>query len=143
MPPWIWIVVVVVAIAVIGAALIAQRRRAGRVRLRLRPLPAEAIEGYRARADDLERLFVTQPRQATVAAKLLVDDILVRIGYPVRLTDRERIDDLRRHDARNAERYAGGTEIKADANSEQMRRALASHLGMARDLMDSPRDTGA
>lgn len=144
MPIWAWILVaVVVVLAVAAGAALALRSRRAAPKLQLRPLPPAAVEGYLQRADELEKLFVSQPREATAAAKLLVDDMLVRMGYPIRLTDHERVRDLRGPDPQNADRYQVGADMKGDASTEQLRRALHAYLEMAREIAKRPSEPAA
>ena len=144
MPVWAWILVAVVVVLVLGVAVaFALRSRRRSVRLELRPLPEAVIAGYLERADELERLFVTQPREATAAAKLLVDDMLVRTGYPIRLTDHKRVRDLKGPDPKNADRYLVGADMKGGASTEQLRRALQAYLDMARDIAARPSEPAA
>ena len=59
----------------------------------------------------------------------------MRMGYPTRLTDRERMTDMASVDRRHAERYRTGLALKPDSTTEEMRRALQAHLDLARDLL--------
>ncbi|MGH7777971.1 MAG: hypothetical protein ACREPI_12455 [Candidatus Dormibacterales bacterium] len=139
MPIWGWIVVAVVVVLLAATAVVLWRRSRRRPpMLQLRPLPEGVLPGYLERADELEKLFVSQPREATASAKLLVDDMLVRMGYPIRLTDHERVRDLRRPDPENADRYQVGADIKGDASTEQLRRSLQAYLDMAREIATRP-----
>src|SRR6266851_3081549 len=101
----LWVVVVAVAIAVLLLiALTAVMKR--RVKpFETRMFPANYVEPYERRIDEVERMFVAQPREAVAAAKLLVDDMLTRMGYPVRISNEERVRDLRHFSRTQSDRY--------------------------------------
>lgn len=135
----IWVGVVVVVIAVLlGLAFFGMRRRS-RKPFETRPFPQNYIEPYEHRIDEVERMFVNQPREAVAAAKLLVDDMLTRMGYPVRMSNEERVRDLRFYNKTHAERYRTGI-FKGEPTTEDMRRALKGHLDTARELLAESRD---
>jgi hypothetical protein len=131
-------VVILIAVAVLLViALIAvaafRRRSAG---FSVRPLPANLVSAYEGRLPELERQFVSQPREAVASAKLLVDDMFHRMGYPVRMEARERAQDLRRHHRKIGERYSRAASLKADATTEQLRQSLQGYLEISRELLD-------
>src|SRR5919108_3461984 len=115
------VVVVIIVLAVLGVAM---SRRGRRVAFEPRALPAEELEGREGRIDEIERMFVHQPREAVAAARLLVDEMLSRMGYPVRLTAVERSRDLAHFNRGFADRYRSAGELRDDASTEEMRRAL-------------------
>jgi hypothetical protein len=130
----LWVVVVVVAIAVLLlVALTAVMKR------RVKPFetsmfPANYVEPYERRIDEVERMFVAQPREAVAAAKLLVDDMFTRMGYPVRISNEERVRDLRHFSRTHSDRYRLATGLKAHPTTEDLRRSLQAYLDTARDL---------
>ncbi len=136
----LWVVVVVVAIAILlaiaFAGVLGRRRRAP---FETRMFPENYIDPYWRRIDEVERMFVNQPREAVAAAKLLVDDMLTRMGYPVRISNEERVRDLRYNNRSFADRYRLATSIKSDPSTEDLRRALQAYLGTARDLVGEAR----
>jgi hypothetical protein len=137
----LWVVVVVVAIAVLLLVALAAILR-GRVRpFETRLFPAGYVEPYEHRIDEVERMFVSQPRDAVAAAKLLVDDMFTRMGYPVRITNEERARDLRHYSRTHADRYRLATGLKAAPTTEDLRRALHAYLDTARELVAEARKT--
>src|ERR1700737_1080675 len=91
----LWAVVIVVAIVLllaIGVRAVTTRR--GRAAVETRSLPASYFAAYEARMTELQAMFVDHPREAVASAKQLVDDMTMRMGYPTRLTDRERMTDM-------------------------------------------------
>jgi len=132
----LWTVVVVVAILLVLAIVIrAVTNRRGRSAFQTRPLPPSYLAAYEARITELQAMFVNHPREAVAGAKQLVDDMTMRMGYPTRLTDRERMTDMASVDRRHGERYRTGLALKPDSTTEEMRRALQSYLDLARDLL--------
>jgi hypothetical protein len=100
-----------------------------------RALGAADLEGREERIDEIERMFVHQPREAVAAARLLVDEMLTRMGYPVRLTAVERSRDLAHFNRGYADRYRSAGELRDDASTEEMRRALKGYLDTAREIV--------
>lgn len=139
MQTWIWVIIALVVIAVLLAIALAGRRSRRRAPFETHMFPANYVEPYTRRIEEIERMFVGQPREAVAAAKLLVDDMLTRMGYPVRMSPEERARDLRHMDRGRADRYGTAGSLKNDANTEEMRRALQHYLGLARDLLDDAR----
>jgi hypothetical protein len=133
---WV-IVIVIVALILLGIAVYFSRRGRRRRDFEVRQLPPELVSSYQGRIAELESMFVSQPREAVAAARLMVDDMLVRMGYPVRLNDDERIRDLQGTDSSLGERYRLGTSLKNDATTEQLRRAMQSYLEISRNLTGS------
>lgn len=135
----LWVVIVVAAIAILlGIALtgaLRQRRRPFETRM----FPASYVDPYDRRIAEIERMFVGQPREAVAAAKLLVDDMLTRMGYPVRISNEERVADLRHFSRTHADRYRLATGMKNDPSTEELRRALQAYLDTARDLIGDAR----
>ena len=132
----LWAVVVVVAILLLLAIVVrAVTVRRSRPAFETRELPARYLTAYEARMTELQAMFVNQPREAVAGSKQLVDDMTMRMGYPTRLTDRERMSDLGSVDRRHATRYKTGMELKPDSTTEEMRRALQAHLELARELL--------
>ena len=135
----LWVVVVVVAIAVLlGIALAGAARRRQRP-FETRMFPQNYIEPYDRRIAEIERMFVAQPREAVAAAKLLVDDMLTRMGYPVRISNEERVRDIRHFSRTHADRYRVATSLKHDPSTEDLRRSLQAYLDTARDLIGDAR----
>ena len=139
MHDWIWVIVVVAAVAVLLVLAVVGLRRRNRKPFETHAFPANYVDPYTRRIDEIERMFVNQPREAVAAAKLLVDDMLTRMGYPVRMTNEERVRDLKHFSKERSERYAIATIFKGDPSTEQMRRALQAHLATARELLDENR----
>ena len=132
----LWAVVVVVAILLVLAIIVrAVTNRRRRPAFETRALPASYIAAYEARMAELQAMFVNNPREAVASSKQLVDDMTMRMGYPTRLTDRERMTDMAAVDPKHAERYRTGLALKPDSTTEEMRRALQAHLDLARDLL--------
>ena len=136
----IWVIVVVAAIAILLAiALFGALGRRRRAPFETRMFPQNYIDPYGRRIDEIERMFVGQPREAVAAAKLLVDDMLTRMGYPVRISNEERVRDLRYNNRAAADRYRLATSLKSDPSTEDLRRALQAYLDTARDLVGQAR----
>ncbi|HEY8811206.1 MAG TPA: hypothetical protein VIO86_01805 [Candidatus Dormibacteraeota bacterium] len=132
----LWAVVVVVAILLVLAILVrAVTNRRARPTFETRALPASYLGAYEARMTELQAMFVDRPREAVAGSKQLIDDMTMRMGYPTRLTDRERMTDMASVDRRHADRYRTGLELKPDSTTEEMRRALQAHLDLAHDLV--------
>lgn len=129
------IVAVVVVLLVVVVVVVAISSRRGRAQFQVRPLPPDEIGAREARIDEIERMFVNQPREAVAAARLLVDEMLTKMGYPVRLTAQERARDLRYNNRAHADRYSSAGGLKDDANTEEMRRALKGYLDTAREIL--------
>ena len=132
----LWVAVIAIAIILVLALIIrAIAGRRSRPSFETRELPASYVGAYRARMTELQSMFVDHPREAVAGGKQLVDDMTMRMGYPTRLTDRERMSDLAAVDRRHSERYQAGMVLKPDSTTEEMRRALQSYLDLARDLV--------
>jgi hypothetical protein len=132
----LWAVVVVVAILLLLAIVFrAATNRRGRPSFQTHSLPTSYVGAYEARITELQAMFVNHPREAVAGAKQLVDDMTMRMGYPTRLTDRERMADMASVDRKHGERYRTVLELKTDSTTEEMRRALQAHLDLARDLL--------
>ena len=125
-------VAILLVLAIIVRAVTHRRRRPA---VETRALPASYIAAYEARMAELQAMFVNNPREAVASSKQLVDDMTMRMGYPTRLTDRERMTDMAAVDPKHAERYRTGLALKPDSTTEEMRRALQAHLDLARDLL--------
>ena len=94
-----------------------------------------AIGRYTAWMACLRGCFVHRRREAVAGAKRLGEDMTMRMGYPTRMTDRERMADMASVDRKHADRYATGLALKPDSTTEEMRRTLLSYLDLARDLL--------
>ena len=140
MQTWIWVIIALVVIAVLLGIAMAGMRGRRRAPFETHAFPANYVEPYTRRIEEIERMFVNQPREAVAAAKLLVDDMLTRQGYPVRMSPSERVRDMRYTDRSRADRYGAASAIKDNANTEEMRRALQHYLGIAKDLLGEARD---
>jgi hypothetical protein len=136
---WLIVAIVVVVVIVLAVVYLVMSRRGQRVGFEPTALPVEELEGRQDRIDEIERMFVNQPREAVAAARLLVDEMLVRMGYPVRLTSAERSRDLAHFNRTHADRYRVAGELRDDANTEEMRRALKGYLDTARDIVGEAR----
>lgn len=135
----VWAIVIVVAIAVVLALVALMMRRRVQRPYEIHTFPQDYISPYEQRIEEVERMFVNQPREAVAAAKLLVDDMLTRMGHPVRMSGEERVRDLRRFNREHAGRYRLGSDLKKDPTTEEMRRALKAYLDTARDLIGDAR----
>lgn len=139
MPEQFWVVVVVAAIAILLlVALMGIMKRRTRP-FQTRMFPDNFVEPYERRIEEMERLFVSQPREAVAGARLLVDDMLARMGYPVRISNEERVRDLRHFNRTHADRYRLATGLKANPTTEDLRRSLQAYLDTARDLCGEAR----
>lgn len=138
MQTWMWVVLVVAVIAVLLLIALGERGRR-RAPFETRMFPANHMEPYARRIDEIEKMFVNQPREAVAAARLLVDDMLTRQGYPVRMSPDERVRDLRHFGRQRSDRYAAASKLKNDATTEDMRRALQHYLSLARNVLDDAR----
>lgn len=132
-------VVVVVAILAVLVAVTAFRRRRERD-FEVRPLPASRVQPYRERLDELETLFVTQPRQAVAGARQLVDDMLAEMGYPARLGRDDRVRDIAFSNRGHAKRYRTAVVLDDRSTTEEMRRGMEQLLAMGRDLLTDSAD---
>lgn len=132
----IWMVVIAIAVILLVAIIVrAVSARRSRPAFSVRALPASYVGAYQARITELQGMFVDHPREAVAGAKQLVDDMTMRMGYPTRMTDRERLDDMTSVDRRHGERYGVGLGLKTESTTEEMRRALQSYLDLCRDLL--------
>src|SRR5918911_3517788 len=133
---WTWVIVVLVVIAILLAiAVFASRNRRRRRGFEVRQLSRDQAAAYEGRISELEAMFVSQPREAVAAARMMIDDMLIRAGYPVRLNEEERIKDLGSVDRDLGDRYRLGVGLKSDATTEQLRRAMNGYLEMARNMI--------
>lgn len=136
----VWVVIVVAAIAILlGIALFGVLGRNRKAPFETRLFPENYIDPYFRRIDEVERMFVNQPREAVAAAKLLVDDMLTRMGFPVRISNDERVRDLRHFNRTHSDRYRIATRLKSDPSTEDLRRSLQAYLETARDLVGEAR----
>src|SRR5438477_2614181 len=135
----LWVVVVVVAIAVLLLIALTSVMRRRNKPFQTQMFPANYVEPYERRIDEVERMFVAQPRESVAAAKLMVDDMLTRMGYPVRISNDERVRDLRHFSRTHSERYRLATRLKADPTTEDLRRSLQAYLDTARELCGEAR----
>lgn len=135
MHDWIWVIVVVAAVAVLLVLALVGLSKRNRKPFETHPFPANYVDPYTRRVDEIERMFVNQPREAVAAAKLLVDDMLTRMGYPVRMSNEERVRDLKHYSRDRSERYLTATNFKGEPSTEQLRRGLQAHLATARELL--------
>jgi ElaB/YqjD/DUF883 family membrane-anchored ribosome-binding protein len=131
----LWVIVGIVALLVIIAVVVYAMSRRRRAPFEVRPVPENYVAQYQDRIDELERMFVNQPREAVAAAKLLVDDLLTRMGYPVRMNEQERLRDLKYQHRQHMDRYRTGVGLKDTASTEQLRRALRNYLEMTREML--------
>jgi FtsZ-interacting cell division protein ZipA len=140
---WLIVAIVVVVIIVLAVVGFVMSRRGRRVGFEPKALPMQDVEGREERIDEIERMFVHQPREAVAAARLMVDEMLTRMGYPVRLTSAERSRDLSHFNRSHADRYRVAGELRDDASTEEMRRALKGYLDTARDIVAEARGRAA
>ena len=137
MQEMLWVAVVVVAVLLVVAFIVrAISNRRGRPSFRTRSLPVGYFSAYQTRIQELQAMFVNQPREAVAGAKHMVDDLMMRLGYPTRLDERERMRDLAHVHRPLAEHYKAGVALKSDSTTEDLRRALQHYLDLARGLMD-------
>ena len=139
MPELFWVVVVVVAIAVLLLIALAAVMKRRVKPFQTRMFPANYVEPYERRIDEVERMFVAQPRESVAAAKLLVDDMLTRMGYPVRISNEERVRDVRHFSRTHSDRYRLATSLKSNPTTEDLRRSLQAYLDTARELCGEAR----
>lgn len=137
----LWVVVVVVAIAVLLLIALTSVMRRRTKPFRTQMFPANYVEPYERRIDEVERMFVNQPREAVAAARLLVDDMLTRMGYPVRISNEERVRDIRHYNRTHSDRYRLASGLKSNPTTEDLRRSLMAYLDTARDLCGEARKT--
>src|SRR5919201_1762285 len=137
----VWVIVAIVAILIVVLLVIGAVARRRRKPFETRPIPADLVSTYESRIPEIEQMFVNQPREAVAAAKMLVDDMLTRMGYPARMNADERVRDVRMAHRTHYDRYRMGSGLKSDATTEELRRALRGQLDMARDLMGDARKT--
>jgi hypothetical protein len=139
MPELFWVVVVVVAIAVLLmiAFMGVMKRRTRPFETRM--FPESYVEPYERRIEEMERLFVSQPREAVAGARLLVDDMFTRMGFPVRMTNDERARDLRHFNRTHSDRYRLASGLKSNPTTEDLRRSLQAYVDTARDLCGNAR----
>ena len=114
-------------LAVAGAVLLL-RTRGRRSAPGSRPLPGTLVEPYKSRLPEIER---QQPQEAAASAKLLVDDMLNRMGYPVRMATEERVRDLRGRRRAIADLYKEAAGPKSEPQE-----SLQRYLEIARRLLD-------
>src|SRR5256885_1056183 len=139
-PTAIWIGgAVVLAIVVVLLAIIAVRRRGRGRDFEVRPLPADRLESFATRLDELERKFVTTPREALAEARQTVDEMLALMGYPARLAPSDRARDVASVDRTRGRRYHAAAMVDHRATTEEMRRAMQHLLTMGRDLLAESR----
>jgi len=133
----LWMVVIAIAVVLlIAIAARAINARRSRPAFQVRGLPASYLGAYQARMTELQAMFVEHPREAVAGCKQLVDDMIMRMGYPTRMTDRERLADIASVDRSHADHYKVGMSLKPESTTEEMRRALQSYLEMARSLLE-------
>ena len=130
----VFVAVIVAVLIVTLIVTIATRGRRGTPGIR--PLPYNLVQPYESRLPEIERLFVSQPRESVAAAKLLVDDMFNRMGYPVRMGNDERVRDLRPRHRPLADLYKQASRIKSDPTTEQMRQSLQRYVEIARKVLD-------
>jgi hypothetical protein len=137
MNEFIWAVVVLAAIvlvvAFIARAIVGHRAAPA---FRPRSLPVGYFDAYQTRITEIRAMFVEQPRDAVAAARHMVEDLMVRLGYPTRLTEDERRADLASVERRHGEWYRTGTTLRTDATTEELRRSLQAYCDLARNLID-------
>lgn len=142
----IWAIVVLAALVLVIAFIVRQVTGRHTPAFTTRPLPAGYLDAYQNRITELQAMFVDRPREAVAGARHMIEDLLVRLGYPTRLTEEERRTDLAGIDRRHGDLYRSATMLKADATTEELRRALQSYCDLARDLIsrqsDQIRDRG-
>lgn len=138
----VWVgVAIVVAIVVVAVVVTAVRRRRG-PGFQVHALPADRLDGYEQRLDELERLFVSEPREALANARQLVDEMLVQMGYPARLKPAERARDLSYSSREHARRYNTAAMAGDSSTTEEMRRAIKHFVDMGRELVADSRSDG-
>ncbi len=139
-PLWVAAAAVVAAAILVAVAVVGAGRRRRRAPFPIHRFPEDLIQPYEHRVEEIERMFVDRPREAVAAARLLVDDMLTRMGFPVRISGEERARDLRHVDREWSAAYRTASAVRPDASTEQLRRSLQACLTTARDLLDRHRD---
>jgi hypothetical protein len=137
----LWVIVAIAAVVILAIIIIAAVVRRRRKPFSTRELPGELLGGYENRIPEIEQMFVNQPREAMAAARMLVDDMYTRMGYPARMHASERVRDIRSFNRDHAHRYRMAADLKKDATTEEMRRALRAQLEIARSLIADGRRT--
>lgn len=132
----IWAILILAAIVLVIAFVARQVSARRRPAFATRPLPIGYFSAYQTRIRELQGMFVEQPREAVAGARHLVEDLLVRLGYPTRLTEEERRADLASVERRHGDWYRTGMTLGADATTEELRRALRAYCDLARDLIE-------
>jgi hypothetical protein len=133
-PEVVWLIVVVAAVVIL-AMIVIGFIRGRRKPFETRPIPADLVESYEARIPEIEQMFVNQPREALAAARMLVDDMYTRMGYPARMNASERVRDIRYFNRGHSDRYRLAATMKDGASTEEMRRALRAQLEIAREIV--------
>ncbi len=132
----LWVVVIALAVILVLAFIVRMiTNRRSKPTFETRELPGSYVSAYETRMNELQAMFVSNPREAVAGAKQLVDDMTTRMGYPTRLTDRERLTDMASVERKHADHYKVGMALKPDSTTEEMRRALQSYLDLARGLL--------
>jgi len=136
MSEFIWAILVLVAIVLVVAfvarALVGRRPTPA---FATRSLPVGYFNAYQTRITELQAMFVERPRESVASAKHMVEDLMVRLGYPTRLTEEERRTDLASVDRRHGDWYRLGTTLRSDATTEELRRSLQAYCDLARALI--------
>ena len=127
---------VALLVLLVAAFVLLRTTRGRRPRVKVQSLPAKLVQPYESRLPEIERLFASQPREAVAAAKLLVDDMLNRMGYPVRISNEERVRDLRGRNRRLADSYRSAANLRSDPTTEQLRQALQLYVGIAHTVLN-------
>src|SRR6266700_7616288 len=137
-PTWV-VVAILVAIIILLVLAVVARFRPGRRDFELRPLPADGIDAYERRLDELESLFVSKPREAVATARQLIDEMLAHMGYPARLKAADRARDIAHASRAHAKRYRTAAGIDDRSTTEEMRQSLKHFLDMGRELIAEAR----
>ena len=140
----IWTGVAIVVAIVIVLLVVTTVRRRNRVRdFEVRSLPADRLDSFSTRLDELERAFVTRPREALAETRQVVDEMLGLMGYPARLGAADRARDIAHVDRGRGRRYQAAAVVDDRATTEEMRQAMQHLLSIGRELLAESRPATA
>jgi len=130
-----------------AAEHVLRAREQRRAELDIKPLSAHRQQHYLAEWQRVQAAFVEDPSGATIAADVLVTQVMIDRGYPTSNYD-EQIETLSVDQARTIDHYRQAHEIsqadlRGEASTEQLRQALVHYRALAHDLLgtdDAGRD---
>lgn len=111
---------------------------------RLKPLSAAERSSFAVRWNEVQALFVDDPRGAITVAESLVTDVMQRRGYPIGEFE-QRAEDISVDYPLLVENYRAAHEIAirhtaGKANTEDLRQAMVHYRVLFQELLDE-RDT--